>query len=111
MIFSIVHDPITSVAELNQDLQLISDWAHQWEMTFNPHPSKPAVELVFSQKKKRQIHLHIYLNNVEVKIGENHKHLGLVLDSRLTFVTHINDKIVTANKRYSNYFFWLNYFQ
>ena len=56
-VITIVHDPIISAAELNHDLQLISDWAYQWKMAFNPDPSKQAVELVFSQKKKKQIHL------------------------------------------------------
>ena len=67
-------------------------------MAFNPDPIKQAVEPVFSQKKKKQIHPPIYINNVEVKIVENHKHLGLVLDSKLTFLTHINEKIVTSKK-------------
>ena len=87
MIFSTVHDPISSTAELNHDLQLISDWAYQWKIVFNPDPNKQAVELVFSQKKKRQIHPPIYFNDVEVKKVENHKHLELVLDSKLAFVT------------------------
>ena len=66
MIFSIFHDPISSAAELNHDLQLVSD---QWKMAFNPDPNKQAVELVFSQKKKGQTHPSIYFNNVEVKKG------------------------------------------
>ena len=98
MIFSIVHDPISSAAELNRDLQLISDWAYQWKMAFNHDPNKQAVELVFSQKKMGQIHPHIYFDNVEVKKSRNHQHLGLVLDSKLAFVTQINQKIITAKK-------------
>ena len=70
-------------------------------MAFNPDSNKQAVEFVFAQKKKRQIHpppSPINFNNVEVKKVENHKHLGLVLDSKLAFVTHINEKIITAKK-------------
>ena len=40
MIFSSVHDTISSAAELNHDLQLIRNWAYQWKMAFNPDPNK-----------------------------------------------------------------------
>ena len=26
--------------QLNSDLEKISNWAHQWKMSFNPHPNK-----------------------------------------------------------------------
>ena len=45
-LFSIVKDPVTSADELNQDLQLISRWALQWKMSFNPDSTKPAEEIV-----------------------------------------------------------------
>ena len=67
-------------------------------MAFNPDPNKQAIELVFSQKKKRQIHPLIYFNNVKVKKIEIQKHLGLVLDSNLACINHINEKIITAKK-------------
>ena len=35
---------------------------------------------------------------LRLKKVENHKHLGLVLASKLAFVTHINEKIITAKK-------------
>ena len=38
-LFSVVVDPIISVMELNHDLQLISQWAVQWKMKFNPDPN------------------------------------------------------------------------
>ena len=40
MIYSIVETPASTLAVLNNDLELIS----QWEMSFNPEPSKQAVE-------------------------------------------------------------------
>ena len=48
MLYSIVRDPRYSASELNHDLQLISDWAYQWKMSFNPEPKKQAIEVLFS---------------------------------------------------------------
>ena len=49
---------------LNNDLRQISEWAYNWKMLFNPDPSKPAQEVVFSRKKKLQSHPTISLNKI-----------------------------------------------
>ena len=97
-LFSIVQDPQTSASDINHDLGLISNWAHQWKMCFNPDPTKPAEEVLFSQKIIKPVHPPIYFNGTEVKRVSEHKHLGLILDSKLTFVKHINEKISVARK-------------
>ena len=97
-IFSIVRDPTVSAEELNHDLGLINRWANQWKMSFNPDPTKQAEEILFSYKRKSPDHPPIYFNNIEVKRVSDHKHLGLVLDSKLSFVKHINEKIAIARK-------------
>jgi len=56
MLYSVVHDPITSAKDLNDDLEKIRKWAYEWKMQFNPDPAKQAVEIIFSCKKKRQNH-------------------------------------------------------
>ena len=40
-----------SATTLNNDLMLISKCAYNWKMLFNPNPSKPAQEILFSRKK------------------------------------------------------------
>ena len=52
---------------LNNDLSLISKWAFNWKMFFNPDPSKPVQELLFSTKKKLKIHRTISGNNIQVE--------------------------------------------
>ena len=59
-IFSIVEDPVITASDLNNDLNLITEWAHQWKMSFNPDPSKPAEEIIFSCKKKSPDHPPLY---------------------------------------------------
>ena len=46
-LFSTVSDPITSAENINHNLKLISQWAFQWKMSFNPDPTKPAEEIIF----------------------------------------------------------------
>jgi len=84
MIFSVVHDPRRTAYELNKDLLTISTWAHQWKLSFNPDINKQAVEVLFSHKIKKSVHPPIFFNDAEVIRVNEHKHLGLILDSKLS---------------------------
>ena len=98
MLYSIVKNPNISASELNQDLEIIHQWAYQWKMEFNPDPTKQATELLFSYKKKPPNHPPLFFNgNIVTKVDE-HKHLGLILDKKLTFKSHIIEKISKAKK-------------
>ena len=93
MLFSIVKDPIISANDLNQDLDKICQWAHQWKMEFNPDPTKQATEMLFSCKKNSPNHPRLIFNgSVVVKVNEQ-KHLGLILESGLFFEKHLSVKI------------------
>ena len=50
-LFSVAHDVNTSSSDINSDLKLISDWAFQWKMSFDPDPSKQTQEIIFGRKK------------------------------------------------------------
>ena len=50
-LFTLVKDKNESTSILN-DILLISKWAYNWKMFFNPDPTKPAHELIFSKKNK-----------------------------------------------------------
>ena len=53
-LFSVVQDPNESAKYLNLDLNVISQWAYQWKMLFNPDSKKPALEVIFSRKKMKK---------------------------------------------------------
>ena len=97
-LFSIVEDPEVSADNLQHDLDKITDWAYQWKMSFNPDPSKPAEEILFSHKTIRHYHPPLNFNNNEVKSVDEHKHLGLLLDPKLSFLKHITEKVGIARK-------------
>ena len=98
MLYSIIKKPEESAADLNHDLEIISQWAHQWKMEFNPDPSKQANEVLFSCKKSSPNHPPLIFNRNVVAKSKDQKHLGLILDSRLSFIKHINEKITKAKK-------------
>ena len=82
----------------NRDLLLINKWAFQWKMSFNPDPNKQAAEVIFSHKKYPPMQPSVFFNNSPVVSVSSQKHLGLILDTRLSFVNHLNEKISKANK-------------
>ena len=52
--FSIIKDPVISAGNLNHDLDIIYQWAHQWKMEFNPDPTKQATEVFFFSRNLLQ---------------------------------------------------------
>ena len=93
LLFTVVEDSNAAANDMNYDLKLINQWAHSWRMSFNPDPQKQAVELIFSRKKTEIDHLVVLFNNTPVKKVIEHKHLGIVLDSKLSFYAHIKAAI------------------
>ena len=72
----------TAASDMNHDLDLISQSAHAWRMTFNPDPQKKAVELTISRKKIETDHPMILFSDTSVEKVSEHKHLGIFLDSK-----------------------------
>ena len=97
-LFSVVCDPNISAQILNEDLELINKWAYEWKTSFNPDVTKQAQEVIFSRKTSKYNHPNLRFNNSIVQKVNYQKHLGLVLDERLSFNHHLKDKFSKANK-------------
>ena len=67
-------------------------------MSFNPDPTKPAEEILFSHKRLPQKHPPLFFNGIEVKRVNEHKHLGLILDPKLNFAAYFKEKISKAKQ-------------
>ena len=94
MLFSIVKHQVISVNDLNHDLKVIHECAYQWKLEFNRDPSKQATDLLFSCKKSRLNHPPLFFNGTSVTNVNEHKPLGLILNSKLSFDKHVNEKII-----------------
>ena len=96
--FSVVYDVNTSAKELNDDLKKVNDWAFQWKVSFNPDRSKQAEEVIFSWISKRSTHPPLVFNNNNVSQTYSQKHLGVILDFKLTFEERVNNVLAKVNK-------------
>ena len=100
-LFSRVRNNVNATHErLTQDLNKITEWAHQWKMKFNPDITKQAIEIVFSCKysKTKPVHPPLTFNGIPVARQSSTKHLGLILDERLAFSEHVKEAIEKAKK-------------
>ena len=90
-LFTIVYDVDTAASKLNRDLEIISTWAYQWKMQFNPDKNKQAIQ-------DKSVHPSLFFNGSEVVNKAEHRHLGMILDSKLTFFSHIREAIFKARR-------------
>ena len=92
-IFSVVKDHLNSSNKLSEDLLKISQWEYQWKMSLNPDVSKQTQEVIFFRKKNVSNHLAVFFNNFPINRKSTQKHLDLLLDEKLNFSEHINEKL------------------
>ena len=78
---------------LNHDLLIISQWAKQWLLSFNPTKT---VAMHFTNTNVQSPDL--LFNNVPIQFVRNHKHLGLTLSSNGKWREHINNITQSSNK-------------
>ena len=80
-LFSKMNDKNNSNSQLNSDLAKISKWAFQWKTKHDKGSYPP-----------------LHFNSTNVQVADSHKHLGLVVDSKLNFNEHVDSKITKCNK-------------
>ena len=67
-------------------------------MSFNPDPTKKVQEVIFSRKTAKKICPKIFFNNISVSKTDSQNHLGLHLDSKLSFHIHIKTILTKVNR-------------
>ena len=67
-------------------------------MIFNLDPTKQAQEIIFSDKNEKPPHSPFNFNNTNIKQTAFQKHLGLILDSQLSFEKHLKAIFNKVNK-------------
>ena len=97
-LFSIVNCVNTLALTLNSDLLKYraghtNGKCHLIQIELSKHKK------LFSPERKMQPQIHhFFFRSSEIKFSSNQKHLGLTLDSKLSFNEYINDKIHQGNK-------------
>ena len=82
-LFSVIHIVNLSQIDLNEDLDIINNWAYKSKMIFNPDLSNIAQEAIFSRK----------LLTIDQDVGQVRcqKHLVMFLDFKLSFNEHLEN--------------------
>ena len=88
-LFRTANDPYQAAADMNHDLNVVKNWPNQWRMLFNPDHMKQAVEITFFTKRNSINHTVLKFNNAPVVKVDEHKHFGMILDSKMSFASHI----------------------
>ncbi|MEW8545561.1 MAG: reverse transcriptase family protein [Candidatus Thiodiazotropha sp.] len=91
-LYIIVDNPLTAATTLNLDLGIITRWANDWLVDFNPSKT---VSMVVSRKLAQTNHPPLLMNNTVITESSSHKHLGLIFSKVCTWSEHI--KYITDN--------------
>ena len=75
-----------------------SKWALKRKMLFNPDPSKQVMETCFSHKRDNNNYPSLVFDDTKAQLANSQKHLGLILDSKLDFNEHVDNKINKCKK-------------
>ena len=67
-------------------------------MIFKPESTKQAQEVIFSRKNTKKIYPKIFFNTIPVSKADSQAHLGLHLDSKLSFDFHIKTMLTKVNR-------------
>ena len=67
-------------------------------MRFNSDPKKQAEEVIFSRKINKIDYPLLYFNENLVNPSSTHKHLGMILDTKLDFSLHLKNVQSKVNK-------------
>ena len=94
-LFSVVENEDISAGKLHRDLERIQLWAWQWKMGYNLEKTE---EVIFSSKRVKPFHPPLSMANTEMSHVNEHKHLGIILDSQLNFQSHIRAGILKARR-------------
>ena len=78
---------------INHNLQLLTGWARQWLVTFNPLKT----EAVLFTLKKLEFFPQLVFDNIPISFVDSHKHLGVTLSSTSQWHSHIENIIKSAS--------------
>ena len=88
-----VNDEVIAALELNYDLDCTSLWAWQWKTQFN---TEKLEELICSANQAKPQNPPLQLGSNAFARKTEHRHLGVILDEKLSFKSHIREAVINA---------------
>ena len=77
-------------------MKKLIELAHQWKIIFNPDPRNQSTENYLSKKQNQDSTFPLQFNDNTVQTIEVHKHFVLLLDIKLDFKVHIDNKVTSS---------------
>ena len=93
IIMRVITDPLRDTMIMNDDLELLNQWAKQWAITFSPAKSE---QLIISKKLDRVNYRPLKMGNAKIKRVAQHSHLGVIFNENCTWDAHIRSRINKA---------------
>ena len=89
---AVMYEKNVCANSLNDDLKRLYEWSVKWKMIFNHDHTKPAEEVIFTNRNLT-LYNPVSYSGEDVMQVDYHKHLGFILGSK-----HIDGKIGKANQ-------------
>ena len=83
---------------INRDLQRLPSYGIHWLVKFNATKTD---YMIVSKKRNRPNHLDLIIKCEIISESENHTHLGVTINNKLSWSVHINMAIAKAARRLS----------
>ena len=88
--------PLVMHHYITQQLSILSQWAEQWRVTFNPHKT---LYMYITNKRRRPQLGPIMLDNTVIAEASSHTNLGLLITNKLSWTSHISMVTEKAQRR------------
>ena len=79
---------------INHDLQLLTSWARQWLVTFNPLKTEAVLFIL----KKLDFFPQLVFDNIPISFADSYKYLSVTLSSTGQWHSHIENMVKSATK-------------
>jgi len=93
-------DPSTLLCLAQQVTDKAIEWGRKYGLTFN---ATKTVVVMFTHLRNWSTSKRLQINGTDIPYSDSVKYLGIYLDSKLTFKTHINNKIGKAKRHLMAY--------
>jgi hypothetical protein len=87
-------NPATASKMIQRHLNMIHQWTKRWKIKINESKSS-----FITFTLKRETCPQVTMNNISIPVCSEVKYLGLILDSKLTWNSHIKNKRKALNAR------------
>ena len=95
-LYIVVECPNTAANLLNSDLQTINKWAEDWLVIFN---AIKTLSTIISRKLISILHPPLFMNDIQLRETEKHKHLGLTFTNDCDWSTYVVNIATKASTR------------